>query len=127
MPLRSHHIQETEYATDDFLCPQGIPLSGYLFSSSIIQVCACELSFRDSSCSVIRSSFARSCSLSALSALRKEKAHRATLIFHGIHIIFPFLIFAAHVMEVHQVIKPVHSCNVQHSTSSFSTRSFKPS
>ena len=33
MPLRSQHIQETEHATDDFLCPQGIPLPSYLFSS----------------------------------------------------------------------------------------------
>ena len=32
MPLRSQHIQKTAHATDDFLCPQGIPLSGYLFS-----------------------------------------------------------------------------------------------
>lgn len=32
MTLRSQHIQKTAHAADDFLCPQGVPLSGYLFS-----------------------------------------------------------------------------------------------
>ena len=31
MSLRSQDIQGTAHATDDFLCPQGIPLSGYFF------------------------------------------------------------------------------------------------
>ena len=32
MYLRSQHIQETAHAANDILCPQGIPLPGYLFS-----------------------------------------------------------------------------------------------
>ena len=33
MTLRSQHIQETAHAANDILCPQGIPLPGYLFGS----------------------------------------------------------------------------------------------
>lgn len=51
------------------------------FNSSIILFCACELSFRTSSCSVIQSSFARSCFLSALPALRKEKSLSSNIDF----------------------------------------------
>lgn len=35
MPFRSQHMQETERTTDDFLCLQGISLSGNLHNCKI--------------------------------------------------------------------------------------------
>ena len=201
MPLRSQHIQETEYATDDFLCPQGISLSGYFFSCQSglaitvfltiqpadvfqhlfrVQVTALlvgihELGARMGQAANASSAPSRRHSPSGAflsarhdqtafasahqsswfvlvsfhsetAAVRsygraspeaapflpcqpcaRKKAHQATSIFPWNSYHLPFVIFAAHIMEVSQVIKPVHSCNVQHSTSSFSTRFFKPS
>lgn len=60
----------------------------------------------------------------------RKKVRRITLIFpwNSYHFhLPPLVIFAAHIMKAPQIIKPVHSCNVQHSPFCFSTRFFKPS